>query len=83
MTDPTSNLGKKIRAGASWTFAGATATEFVNFAVGIALARLLVPADFGAVATVGVLTGICGFFAGAGTGQALVRSKRSARSIST
>ena len=44
----------------------------MNFAVGIVLARLLVPADFGAVATVGVLTGNCGISSpGAGTGEAL------------
>ena len=79
MSEPTKVLGHKIRSGTRWTLLGSTITEFLNFAVGIVLARLLLPEDFGAVATVGVLTGIAGFFSGAGTGQGLVRSKEVAR----
>jgi teichuronic acid exporter len=75
MAEPTPNLGNKIRSGTKWTFAGSLSSEIINFAVGIVLARLLLPADFGLIATVGVLTGLAGYFAGAGTGQALVRAK--------
>ncbi len=63
-----------IRSGTRWTFAGSLSTEVINFAVGIVLARLLLPEDFGLIATVGVITGLAGYFAGAGTGQALVRA---------
>lgn len=68
-------LGNKIRRGSQWTFAGSLINEVVHFAVSILLARLLLPEDFGLVATVGVLTGLAGYFAGAGTGQALVRAR--------
>jgi O-antigen/teichoic acid export membrane protein len=71
----TLNLGDKIRSGTQWTLAGSLINEIVHFAVSIVLARLLLPEDFGLVATVGVLTGLAGYFAGAGTGQALVRAK--------
>lgn len=75
MAEQAPNLGNKIRSGTKWTFAGSLSTEILNFAVGILLARLLLPEDFGLVATVGVLTGLAGYFAGAGTGQALVRAQ--------
>jgi teichuronic acid exporter len=69
------NLGNKIRSGTKWTFAGSLINEVVHFAVSVLLARLLLPEVFGLVATVGVLTGLAGYFAGAGTSQALVRAK--------
>lgn len=69
------DMGKKIRSGTKWSFASSLSTEVLNFAVGVVLARLLLPADFGLIATVGVLTGLAGYFAGAGTGQALVRAE--------
>lgn len=75
MTEATPNLGKKIRSGTQWTFAGSLINEIVHFAVSILLARLLLPEDFGLVATVGVLTGLAGYFAGAGTSQALIRAR--------
>ncbi len=70
------SLGNKIRNGTQWTFAGSLINEVVHFAVSVLLARLLLPEDFGLVATVGVLTGLAGYFAGAGTSQALVRAKQ-------
>lgn len=75
MASPMPDMGKKIRSGTKWSFASSLSTEVLNFAVGILLARLLLPADFGLIATVGVLTGLAGYFAGAGTGQALVRAE--------
>ncbi len=65
----------KIRKAAKWTMIGSVGTEFANFIFGLALARILIPADFGLIATVGVITGIAGYFSGAGTGQALVRAR--------
>ncbi len=75
MTDAVPNLGAKIRRGTQWTLAGSLVNEVIHFAVSIVLARLLVPGDFGLVATVGILTGLAGYFSGAGTGQALVRAR--------
>lgn len=75
MAKATLNLGQKIRSGTQWTLAGSLINEIVHFAVSIVLARLLLPEDFGLIATVGVLTGLAGYFAGAGTSQALIRAK--------
>ncbi|HMM46983.1 MAG TPA: lipopolysaccharide biosynthesis protein [Thiobacillaceae bacterium] len=75
MSETGAHLGKKIRQGTRWTLAGSLANEVIQFAVSIVLARLLLPAEFGLVATVGIVTGLAGYFAGAGTGQALVRAK--------
>ena len=75
MSESTPELGKKIRSGTKWTLTGSVAGEVLGFAIGILLARLLLPKDFGMVATVGIVTGIAGYFTGAGTGQALVRAK--------
>jgi O-antigen/teichoic acid export membrane protein len=75
MAESTPNLGNKIRSGTRWTFTGSLITEILNFAISIVLARLLMPSDFGLLSTVGVLTGLAGYFAGAGTSQALIRAK--------
>ncbi len=69
------DLGAQIRSGTFWLFADKAGMDVVQFLFGIALARILVPEDFGVVATVGIFTGLAGFFSGAGMGQALVRAK--------
>jgi teichuronic acid exporter len=68
------NLGSKMRRGAKWIMVNKVGSELIQFALGIVLARLLLPAQFGLVATVGIFTGLAGFFSGAGMGQALVRA---------
>ena len=45
------SLGSSIRHGAAWSFVGTSSGEIFNFAIGIVLARLLIPEDFGAVTT--------------------------------
>ena len=69
------NLGESIRTGTKWLVFGGTAGRVAQFVFGIALARLLVPADFGMLVTMSVFTGLAGFFAGGGMGQALVQAK--------
>jgi len=69
------NLGQKIRSGAKWLFLGSVGSRILQFGFGVALARLLVPADFGMVATVGALTGFAGLVLSGGMGQALIRAK--------
>lgn len=70
----------KIRSGALWSFMGNTGSQLLGFAFGIVLARLLAPEVFGTLLTIQVFTGIAGFVAGAGMGQALVRAKDTTRS---
>lgn len=69
------SLGHSIRSGAKWLFIGNTGSQIFTFIFGIILARLLVPADFGMVVTISVFTGLAGYIAGGGMGQALVRAK--------
>lgn len=74
------NLGVSIRHGATWLFLGGAGGQVLGFLIGIFLARLLAPSDFGMLVTISVFTGIGGFFAGGGMGQALVRAKEATKS---
>lgn len=73
------NLGQSIRHGAAWLFIGNTGSQILTFLFGIVLARLLAPADFGMLVTISIFTGIAGFIAGGGMGQALVRAKEATK----
>ncbi|BAL93786.1 lipopolysaccharide biosynthesis protein [Rubrivivax gelatinosus] len=64
-----------LRRSAAWLFAGRTGEQVLAFAFGIVLARLLAPEAFGMLLTIQVFTGLAGFVAGGGMGQALVRAK--------
>jgi len=70
------NLGNRIRSGVKWLFIGSTGSQILQFLFGIALARLLVPADFGMIATIAVFTGFVGVLASGGMGQSLIRAKQ-------
>lgn len=65
-----------IRHGASWLLGGSLAGRSLQFLVGLVLARLLAPADFGLLVTIQVFTGLAGFFVGAGMGEALVQARK-------
>lgn len=68
-------LGERIRNGAAWLFVGNAGSQILGFLLGIILARLLAPEDFGMLITLQVFTGLAGFVAGGGMGEALVRAK--------
>ncbi len=72
-------LGQNIRHGVAWLFVGNTSKQVLGFLFGIVLARLLVPQDFGTLLTIQVFTGMAGFVAGGGMGQALVRAKETSK----
>lgn len=55
---------------------GNTGGQVLEFAFGIALARLLFPADFGMIATIQILTGLVSLVTTGGMAQSLVRSKQ-------
>jgi len=67
--------GAAIRRGAKWLVTGNLVGRSLDFAFGVVLARLLVPADFGMLVTMRIFTGLAGFVAGGGMGQALVQAK--------
>ena len=41
------SLGNSIRHGAKWVFIGNTGSQVINFALGLILARRMMPAEFG------------------------------------
>ncbi len=69
------DLGQSIRTGVKWLIVGNIGAQFLQFAFGVILARLLVPADFGMIITVQVFTGFMSMLASGGMGQALIRAK--------
>ena len=70
------NLGQSIRSGVKWLAFGKVGGRLFEFAFGIALARLLVPADFGMIATIQIFTGFVGMFVAGGMGQSLIRARQ-------
>ncbi|WP_432490951.1 lipopolysaccharide biosynthesis protein [Kineococcus gypseus] len=60
---------------ASWSAVGRTGAQALQFLVGLALARLLVPADFGLLASVYVVTGFTVLLFDMGVGAALVHQR--------
>jgi teichuronic acid exporter len=69
------SLGQSIRSGVKWLAFGKVGNRLFEFAFGIALARLLVPADFGMIVTIQIFTGFVGMFTAGGMGQSLIRAK--------
>jgi O-antigen/teichoic acid export membrane protein len=69
------NLGQSIRSGVKWLAFGKVGNRILEFAFGIALARLLVPADFGMMVTISIFTGFVSMFTAGGMGQSLIRAK--------
>ncbi len=69
------SLGDSIRHGAKWLVFGNIGQHISQFAFGVILARLLVPADFGMLVTIQVLTGLASMLTSGGMGQSLIRAK--------
>lgn len=68
-------LAQNIRDSSKWLIGSNVTSQVLQFAFGIVLARLLVPADFGMIVTIQIFTGVIGLLASGGMGQALVRAK--------
>lgn len=69
------NLGQSIRNGVKWLLLGNIGSRFLEFAFGVVLARLLVPADFGIIVTISVFTGFASMVMSGGMAQSLIRAK--------
>ena len=69
------NLKQKTISGVSWSFVDQILTRGVNFVVGIILARLLSPTDYGLVGMLGVFIAISQLFIDGGLTSALIRTK--------
>lgn len=69
------NLKQKTITGVGWSAIDNVSGYAVTFVVGIILARLLSPEDYGLLGLIGIFTAICNCFIGAGFGSALIRKK--------
>ncbi|WP_281777525.1 lipopolysaccharide biosynthesis protein [Croceibacter atlanticus] len=67
------SLGKQTLGGFTWTFISNIATKFLGLFIGIVLARLLTPKDFGLVAMLYVFFEVSNSFVNSGFSQALIR----------
>lgn len=69
------SLKNKAVKGVGWSAIDNVAGYAVTFVVGIILARLLSPDDYGLIGIITIFTTICGCFINAGFGSALIRKK--------
>ncbi len=69
------SLGGLIRRNTAWVLGGNLSIRTFQFVVGVMLARILVPEDFGLLVTLQIFTGTLGFIAGGGMGEALIQAK--------
>lgn len=68
-------LRQKVFRGFAWDFSGRAAQQLVTFALGIILARLLGPKDFGLVAMAAVFISYTNIFTDLGLTSALIQRK--------
>lgn len=69
------SLKHKTVKGVSWSFVEQILTRGVNFVIGIILARLLNPTDYGLIGLLGIFLAISQLFIDGGLASALIREK--------
>ena len=69
------SLRQKTIKGVGWSAIDNVSSYAVTFLVGLVLAHLLTPDDYGLIGIVSIFTAICGCFIRAGFGTALIRKK--------
>lgn len=74
-----STLKQRTADSLVWALAGSGTTQLLNLVIGIALARLLTPGDYGIVGVLTIFTTIAGDLQSAGFTQALVNRDINAR----
>lgn len=72
---PTQSLKSKVAKGAVWTFLEKLSTQVVSFVVGMVLARLLTPNDYGTVALTTIFFSVANVLVDGGFGNALIQKK--------
>jgi len=70
-----SNLKQKVVKGAAWTLMEKLSCQVVQFVVGMVLARLLTPSDYGTVALTSIFFAVAGVLVDGGFGGALIQKK--------
>jgi len=69
------DLKQKVVRGAIWTLLEQFSTQIVSFVVGMVLARLLTPTDYGTVALTSIFFAVAGVLVDGGFGSALIQKK--------
>ena len=69
------SLKEKTLNGLSWSFVDNFAAQIISFVVGVVLARLLMPSEFGIVAYITFFIAISAWFVDSGFTDALIRKK--------
>lgn len=69
------DLKNKTVKGVSWSFVEQILTRGANFIIGVILARLLTPTDYGLVGMIGVFIAVSQIFIDGGLSSALIRTK--------
>lgn len=67
------SLKQQTKRGLYWKFAEQFSNYGIQFIIGIVMARLLSPSDYGITALPAVFLAVAGIFAGAGFGSAMIR----------
>lgn len=70
------NLKQTAMSGMMWGFISQFSMRFVTFVVGIILARLLSPSDYGLIAMTAIFTEISSIIVDSGFSTAIIREKR-------
>lgn len=68
-------LKQKTVEGMAWNTINMVSNKLLTFLIGVILARLLTPSDYGMVAMIGVFTSVLGLFTDGGLTTALVRKE--------
>lgn len=68
-------LKEKTLWGVKWNAIGRFSTQGIGFVIGLILARILSPDDYGVIGMVGIFFSIAGTFIDSGLGSALIRKK--------
>lgn len=67
------SLTKQVREGVAWITGARACAQVVEFVIGVVLARILAPEDFGLLEMISVLTGFLALFGELGFGAALIQ----------
>jgi teichuronic acid exporter len=73
--DSSISIGQQASRALLWSGTEQVAVQLIRFLIGIVLARLLTPAEFGLVGMIMVFTGIAQVFVNCGFGEALIQKQ--------
>lgn len=73
MTETNNDIRSLGFSGVKWASIGRFSSQGISFVIGLVLARLLLPSDYGMLGMLGVFTAFTGSFIDCGFGSALIR----------